>query len=463
MWFTLRVSTPAVLKRWLRVPPLALVVVVFVVSRALMGWLTDHPDVYENRVDVTSDVGLYEGWADGLAEDRSPYNELRIEYPPGALAVFVAPAAVLPDHSYRTAFVTMMVLVDAAGLLALVLMARRTSHWWGVWFWLLVVPLTGPILYSRFDLVPAVATIWAVERASASRWGGSGSWLGLGALVKLYPLLLLPMAWLIAPRRRRVIVGAAVVGLLVLLPLFGVLDDVYRSVIERNAERGLHVESLFGTMVFIAAQFGYDAEVVFQTGAFDILSGASENLKILSTLLVVAAVGEGVGRSWKRVPRGSAAGFGVVGFATVAVAVGVGPTYSPQFVVWVLAPAAAALGLAPRVMRTPAVLLVGVAVLNHLVFPFWFFDVFAGRGFALIALLGRSLLTAVAGLVAFRAMTRVDRDGEWVEPAHPAEPVESAEPPDDPDPLLELARSSSAALGSSGSEDRREPDPRWFR
>jgi hypothetical protein len=67
----------------------------------------------------------------------------------------------------------------------------------------------------------------------------------------------------------------------------------------------------------------------------------------------------------------------------------------------------------------------------------------------LALVLGRNLLTVAAGLVAFRVMTRVDRDGGWGEPVDP--PVEA---PADPDPLLELAR---------GADDRREPDPRWFR
>ena len=95
-----------------------------------------------------------------------------------------------------------------------------------------------------------------------------------------------------------------------------------------------------------------------------------------------------------------------------------------------------------------------------------FFDLFSGRGPALAALVARNLLTVAAGLFAFRALTRMDRDDAWAEPAgSPASGEATApdEPTDDPDPLVEMARTRSGAKDSSGSEDRPDPDPRWFR
>lgn len=389
--------------------PILALAVVFVVTRLLAGWVADHPSTYPNRVDVTPDVGLYESWADRLPEGDAPYSDLNIEYPPGALPVFVAPAALLPNHSYRTAFIAAMILVDAAGLVGLVLISRRRGRWHGAWFWVLVVPLMGPVLYTRFDLVAAVTVIWAVERATVGRWTAVGGWLGLGTAVKLFPLLLLPVAWVLAPRRRRVLFGAALVGALIALPLAGVLDDVFRSVIERNQDRGLHAESLFGSLLLVADRFGYDVEIVFQFGAFDAISGLSDTLKALSTVLVVAAVAEGAVRSWRLVPRESAVGFAVAGFGTLAVATGVAPTYSPQFVIWVLAAGAAALALAPRAMAVPAGLLVAVAVLNHLFYPVFFFDLFPGRAPALAVLVARNLVTITAGVLALRALGRLDQ------------------------------------------------------
>lgn len=389
--------------RWL-----VAVAVVFAVTRLAAAWVADHPSTYPNRVDVTADVFLYESWADRLAEGDTPYGDLDIEYPPGALPVFLVPAETLPGHSYRTAFIVLMVLTDAAGLVGVVLISRRRATRVGVWFWVLVVPLMGPVLYTRFDLVAAVTVVWAVERATAGRWGGVGAWLGVGAAVKVFPALVLPVAWVLAPRRRRVVVGAAIVGLLVVVPLIGSLDDVYASVVQRNQDRGLHQESLLGSALLVGERFGADVEVVFEFGAFDVRSGLSDQLKTVALVLVVAAVAEAAVRSWRLVPRGSVEGFAVAGFGVIAVATGVAPTYSPQFVIWVLAAGAAALAVAPRAMAVSAWVLVAVAVLNHLFFPVYFFDLFPGRAPALAVLVLRNILTVAAGVLALRALADLD-------------------------------------------------------
>ena len=57
----------------------------------------------------------------------------------------------------------------------------------------------------------------------------------------------------------------------------------------------------------------------------------------------------------------------------------------------------------------PAGLLVAVAVLNHLFYPVFFFDLFPGRAPALAVLVARNLLTITAGVLALRALGRHDQ------------------------------------------------------
>ena len=161
--------------------PILALAVVFVVTRLLAGWVADHPSTYPNRVDVTPDVGLYESWADRLPEGDAPYSDLNIEYPPGALPVFVAPAALLPNallphgvHRHHDPRRRRRVGRTRPRS------PRRRGRWHCAWFWVLVVPLMGPVLYTRFDLVAAITVIWAVERATVGRWTAVGGWLGLG-------------------------------------------------------------------------------------------------------------------------------------------------------------------------------------------------------------------------------------------------------------------------------------------
>src|SRR5689334_19600933 len=72
-------------RRWSRVA-IALVVS-FVVTRAIAGYVSDHPLIYgPHRADGTGDVHLYDYWTWQLRHTAATaYHSLHIEYPPGAL------------------------------------------------------------------------------------------------------------------------------------------------------------------------------------------------------------------------------------------------------------------------------------------------------------------------------------------------------------------------------------------
>jgi hypothetical protein len=207
---------------------------VYILSRSACVWLADHPEHYHGVTGVASDVTLYRYWAERIVRDGDdPYGQVAVEYPPGSLPFIVAPE-IVTVISYRSALIATMLLVDGLGLLGVVRVARRWGSELGPWLWVLLVPLIGPISFVRLDLVPAVATIWMVERASATRWGGVGAWLGAGTAAKLYPMLLLPMVALVSPIRRRTVVWAVLVMGLAFLPFVGVAA---RSVQQPRARR----------------------------------------------------------------------------------------------------------------------------------------------------------------------------------------------------------------------------------
>jgi hypothetical protein len=51
------------------------------------------PDGGLFRAERFRDVHLYQGFADAVFDGRVPYRDFFMEYPPGALAVFLPPAA----------------------------------------------------------------------------------------------------------------------------------------------------------------------------------------------------------------------------------------------------------------------------------------------------------------------------------------------------------------------------------
>src|SRR5207248_1399494 len=59
------------------------------------------------------DVHLYQGFAHAVFDGRVPYRDFFMEYPPGALAVFLPPDLVGSSH-YNAAFKVLMAVCGAA-------------------------------------------------------------------------------------------------------------------------------------------------------------------------------------------------------------------------------------------------------------------------------------------------------------------------------------------------------------
>jgi hypothetical protein len=385
--------------RWLL--PLGVVVAV---SRLALLWLAAHPELYGGpAADVTNEVGLYAGWAEQLlGEGRHPYVDVGIEYPPLVLPFVLAPRLLAGLVGYPSAYVALMLVLDLAGLAGLLLTARRGGSRVGPWLWAVGVPLVGPILYVRLDLIPAVATIWAVERASAGGWAGTGGWLGLGAAAKIYPGLLLPAAVVAAPRRWLTTAAAAAAGGVALLPFADALPAVVQSVLGYHGQRGIQVESLWGAGLLVAQGLGYDVEVGYDFGAFHVASGVSPLLDAVGLALALLAVGAGTAAA-ARVPRGDAGRLAGVLFATLAATMAVGTVLSPQFLVWLVALAGAATSFTVSAVRRPALLVLVVAALTQLLYPYLYDPLLRGEAVAVGLLVARNLLLlalAAAALVA---------------------------------------------------------------
>ncbi|MEY2423855.1 MAG: hypothetical protein QOI95_3922 [Acidimicrobiaceae bacterium] len=398
-------------RRW----ALVLVLLAFVLSRGIAGYVADHPDFYgPNHADGTGDVGRYDEltWA-MRHEDSSPYGPtLRMEYPPAAIPIMMAPRYIRAV-SYRTEFIIFMILFDAVGLFGLVRIAKRTGSWWGAVTWFVLIPALGPVAYTRFDIVVAVVLVWAIERALAGRWGHVGLLIALGTAVKLVPALLLPMLFFVAPRdRRRLLVGSFTAGVVVaLVPFIDVLPNVYVSVIQYHTERGVQAESIWGAGL-LAAQRLVDYPVVVASShrAWDAVAPASTLLKTISNAASLAVVVGAIGLA-VRTRVGDLRRVTLLLFGAMSLLVGVGRVYSPQYVLWLIALGAVAMALVPRLAAPAVGLLAVTTVLAHLEFPIWFWDaLFYKKDAALVVLLVRDVLTLAIGALALWAWKRAPKE-----------------------------------------------------
>ena len=391
-------------RRWL----IASILLAFIATRVFAGYVADHPDFYgPNRPDGTGDVHLFDYFTWEMRHDHySPYGEtLRMEYPPGAIPIMMVPRYVRAV-SYRTEFVIFMILFDALGLWGLIRIGRRTGSWWGAATWFLLVPALGPVAYTRFDIVVAVALIWATERALAGRWGWAGVMLGVGAAVKLVPAVLLLPLFFVAPRekRRALLGGFASVIALAILPFVLALPDVYRSVIEYHTGRGIQAESIWGAGLLVARRLAdYPVDIVASHRAWDAASALTGTLKLASNALSVLTLA-GVAVMAVRTKVGQLGRASLLQLGLLSVLVGVGRVYSPQYVIWLIALGAVAMAIAPRPAAPAVAVLAGMTLLAHLEFPIWFWDVlFYDKGGALIVLVVRDVLTLAVGLLALWA------------------------------------------------------------
>lgn len=128
---------------------------------------------------------LYRHWYQQLSQGTFPPGDVTWQYPPGAGLVFLAPGHV-PELTYYRAFVALTLLADAVVTFAL---ARAGTS--GAWLWVVGLPLLLHLPLARYDVqVTATAVLGLLAlRGGHARLGGALA--GLGAMIKVWPLLTL--------------------------------------------------------------------------------------------------------------------------------------------------------------------------------------------------------------------------------------------------------------------------------
>ncbi len=410
---------------------LIILVCAFIASRILNVSLAHTPF---NLNAAYGDLQKYESWSAALVDDDvGAYSDVPIEYPPGVLP-FLAAADIAPigGSQYAHGFIWVMALLDVAGFAAVILLSRRWGSALGPWMWVVAIVLLGPIVYLRLDLIPAVATVWAIQRASVGHWGGAGGWLGFGAIAKIYPAFLLLPAFEVAPRYKRLFGGAALIAALFLLPIVasGAGDELVRDVLGYHSQRGIQIESTWAFFLLMANKFGYDMYPNFQFGAVEAISGISSVLKSVALAGSFAALFAG----WRAVGRyvrdGDVPFLAAGMFGMLALLMFFGTVFSPQYAVWLIALSAAALchPLTAK-LRWSLMSVLVIALLTQIVFPFTIDDVVrpfyaggsqAGSPFGLTMLGVRNFAVLIAGLAALRGLKSAAQGQERDRVVNPA-------------------------------------------
>lgn len=357
------------------------------------------------------DVHLYQGFAQALVDGRVPYRDFFMEYPPGALAVFLPPEVFGAAH-YNAAFKALMALCGIATLVVLALLLERLRvDAWRLWAALLLVAVSpialGPISLNTYDAWPALLTVAALLLLVIGRSVAAFALLGAAFAAKVYPVVLLPPALIFVGRtagRRlaaRALAAFAAVAAAFVAPFLVLAPHGLVESFRAQAGRSLQVESLGGSVLAVADRLGlYDATVVHRTGhvvSYDLAGSLPQALAALSSGLQVAAV---VAVAWlyRRGPDRPLR-LGVSFAAAVAGFLAFMRFFSPQYVVWLIP-------LLPLLSPSAWLVATGALVLAQA----WFFhytDVFALGGYVWLVF-ARDLLMLALFALALRTLTRRD-------------------------------------------------------
>lgn len=338
------------------------VIAVFLLTRAWAAGSATGATGYPAGPLVMNDVNLYGEWARLLQVGVFPHGDPMWQYPPLAGPLFVL-GALLPPNP-QAGFMALAFAVDAATMVALIVVARRRDRWGGAWLWAVAAAAVGPVFLTRFDVFPtalAVVALLIVERRPA--W--SGALLGLGAALKVWPVLALAA---VARRRLPAAVAAFAAALagvtLVVVAMYGGQSLAFLT---GQSKRGLQLESVAALPFVIAHAAGAHVDTSFRYGSMEINApGAGAAALIVTVIGAVALGGLGLARLTGRLESTPGAD---VAFVAVAVSVVVSRVFSPQYTIWLVGIGAACLAARVTVVRLPVLLVVAAAVVTQPVYP----------------------------------------------------------------------------------------------
>ena len=293
------------------------------------------------------DTVEYHRYGNAMLDGQVPYRDFGVEYPPGALPVFAAPAIGHDGFSlYNREFQILMALCGIGVLFAMTLalrsLAASAERMAAALAFAALAPLVlGSVILYRYDLWPAALAVGGLAAVLAGRERLGFASLGLGIAAKVFPAVLIPPAlayvWRTRGRREALLClgAAAAVVAAVILPFLALAPHGVWDSVVRQATRPLQIESLASAVLLAAHQVGGLAITMESSRGSQNLSGSLPDAlgTASSALLVVTLLG-----IWAAAARGPATPERLVRFsaASVVAFVSLGKVLSPQFLIWLI-------------------------------------------------------------------------------------------------------------------------------
>jgi len=346
---------------------------------------------------------------------RLPYRDFPVEYPPLPLVLMLVPRLAVDSlAAYRVVLglvlgaLFLVTCWAGARLSVVTAMSESPDRVWRRMAWLALA--IGPLLCSRFDLLPAALVACALYAFVRRRDVVAGALFGLAVMTKLYPLLLLlpvlAFLWGGGERRRALALGGAgaVTMLAVSTPFLLTAPEPFMNAVGLYGERPLHFESQLGALV-LAVQG--PAALVRSYGSSNVMTplwlGRLADISLVVGMLTVAVGALRAGGTFRQASDDERSSI-VIGWVFVALVaiLCLSKVLSPQFLIWLLPLCAVFPALQGRRIFLLTLL---TAALTHLFIGAGFHRASQQPGsvFALGMLLTRNAMLLVLGALALRA------------------------------------------------------------
>jgi hypothetical protein len=372
--------------------------VAFGLVHALLVWLNLFAPGYPMG-DVT---GVYLAWAE-IAQQG--WLRMGIDtpwvYPILAFAPMTA-ALAFGAEWYGQAWLAMVTALDAVAFSVLLgrgtfSMRRRAAAWW----WIAFLAMLGPIALGRIDAVTVpfaiVGLIWAAGRPRVA-----ATLLTVGAWIKVWPAALVASVVIALRRRTEVATMAAALsaGILGVSLIAGSGANAF-GFVAAQAGRGLQIEAPLAVPWLWWIVAGTDqATIVYDRDilTFQVEAPGADAAAALTTPLmalgVAAVLAAGVRAAVRRAPVAALLPPLALAFTTVLLLAN--KVGSPQFATWLAAPVILGIVLGGARFLTPAAITAAIALLTHVIYPYWYgWLLVANPGFVLLLTLKVLLLVVL--------------------------------------------------------------------
>lgn len=425
-------SRGSVLASIAAIPGLKVIVAVYAVSRLLLLAIPVGLFPYPAGVAVQSDTILYTEWAQVIAAGHFPIADPFWQYPPAAGAIFwLSDQLGNPFGFMMLAFICDIVIFSVLLYRGMTIIRDRRTNaadpagspadldapasdnrpLGAAWVYVVGGIAVGPVLFCRFDIFPTLFAVLALM--CLTKPVRSGIWMGIGALLKLWPaLLVLALPRRTLPKGLAAIAAVGIIGMSAAF-MYGVGS---LSFLGEQRDRGIQTESVGALPYVIARALGFTVDNSFRYGALEVDMAGTEQIGMLLTVVGLAGIGwVAYLRLRGRLER---IGGADVALALVLISIATSRVFSPQYMIWVVGIAAVCM-LDPATRMRPIIGLVLVTtLLGQLLYPTFYASMTHGEWPGVLIQTLRIALLVTATIWALALIMRRPRDpGGQAQPA----------------------------------------------